>query len=44
MDDGSIESRTLPDGRHLAVWPMTFGNYRLTISRSAHDLCYIDGW
>lgn len=36
--------RVLPDGRAVRVEPQLFGNVLLTISDSAEDVCWRDGW
>jgi hypothetical protein len=37
-------SRTLPDGRHLSVIPLTFGRARLCLAPSPEAMVYDDAW
>lgn len=37
-------TRTLEDGRVIDVVPLTFGRARITISDSAEDPSWSDGW
>jgi hypothetical protein len=39
---GFLASRLLPDGRTLAVIPLTYGRARLTVGRG--ELTYDDAW
>jgi hypothetical protein len=36
--------RSLPDGRYVSVWPMTFGKFRLQVAPSTDSLFFDDGW
>jgi len=36
--------RTLPDGRHAEILPLTFGRARIIVARSAEWMMYDDGW
>lgn len=39
--------KTLPDGREVAVWPLTFGRARLVVGNEYHprvDYSYEDAW
>lgn len=42
MISDAYGQRTLPDGRILAVLPLTYGRARLTIGRG--EATYDDGW
>lgn len=39
-----IAERTLPDGRWLVVYPLTYGRARLTVSAEPGATFYDDGW
>lgn len=41
-EHGFLASRSLPDGRLLAVVPLTYGRARLTVGRSVAT--YDDSW
>lgn len=45
-ENGEVGRRVLPDGRVLAVVPLTFGRARLYVARAETDGmgCYDDGW
>lgn len=36
--------KTLPDGRIVEVYPLTFGRARLGIRRSETEMWYLDEW
>lgn len=40
----AIISRTLPDGRVLDLWVLTFGRVRLTVSATEEAQGYLEGW
>lgn len=44
MREESLHERDLPDGRNLAVVPLTFGRARIALSASADSYTIDDGW
>jgi hypothetical protein len=44
MREGAYAARILPDGRELAVYPLTFGRARLLLSATAWDEGALDAW
>lgn len=41
-DNGMVAARRLPDGRYVAIAPMTYDKYRLVIGSNPHY--YDDGY
>lgn len=41
---GYLRERLLPDGRRVAVMPLTFARGRIVIGRASDPLGYDDGW
>lgn len=40
--EDALRQRTLPDGRIVAIVPLTYGRARITIGRD--EMTYEDGW
>ena len=45
MRDGALfESKFLPDGREVVIYPLTYGRARLTVSTDVTGGFLDDGW
>lgn len=45
MREGALfESKLLPDGREITIYPLTYGRARLVIGLASDNIGYDDSW